>query len=454
MLKKIKNGIKIFLGLLITFILSLFFKEKRITDKNRNNVFNTNEETKNNKLNKNGITVDNRDESSKSLDISLNNNERKYSKSSIKKDLQQLFYIIKNLEKLEEKIKNASDIEELEDIKKEIKQEESTLDSISNRYDKNLFNNEEFIEIGQLRKKCKKEIEKDLEKVDNKVYSIRQDKKNEDRNQIFEKEKINKEIPGVNFLINPTIKYKKLKLEKNTNNVTAKHIVKENKRGENKLNTVKIDSLILDTIIIKKTIDLFEDKDLGINKLKEEKKETINNNKKQEEIKIHQKDLNKYKLRIDSLKNNLNNFKIRDTSNNLSNVLGMLKNTSVLINKFNPLVILNKSRLIATSLIINNKIRQVRKINNKNVKYLKYESVVRKVKSKSDYNLQLKYIMDNTLIQIRLLKKELNNLYKLDDSLLDLIYQLNEMELELNEKIEQISILNNSKDDEKKIILR
>ena len=140
--------------------------------------------------------------------------------------------------------------------------------------------------------------------------------------------------------------------------------------------------------------------------------------------------------------------------NNISNIFKILKNTSFLVNSFNPLIISNKSKLIATSLIINNRLRQVRKINNKNIKYLKYEKVVLKVKSKSNYNLQLKYIINDTLTQIRLLRIELNDLYKLDDSLLDLIYQLNEMETELSEKMEQINMIENSKENEKKIVLR
>lgn len=458
MLKKIKNGIKIFLGLLVTFILSLFFKEKRNTSSKTNNILNRNQNKEiTTKSNKNGITINDRDESGKSLGGSLYNNELKYSKSSIKYDLQKVFYIYKTLEKLEQEIKNSTELEELEYLQKKIKKEETNLDNLSTKYEDILIKNEEIVEIKELTKKCRKEIDKNLDKIDNKIYSIKKEKNIKDIEKVNKNHEDYKEMPEVNILLTPVIKIKKIKLEKDKNIKGNKQIVKDydkykdKEQQEDKV-TTKIDNLILDAIIIKKTIDFIDKENIINDKLKnDEKQDVLVKEKESKEIRVHQKDLNGYKLRIDTLKRNLNSLKIKNTRNNIFKVL---KNTSFLVNSFNPLMVSNKSKLIATSLIINNRLRQARKINNKNIKYLKYEKVILKVKSKNNYNLQLKYIMNDTLIQIRMLRCELNNLYKLDDSLLDLIYQLNEIEAELSAKMEQINMMENSNENEKKIVLR
>lgn len=458
MLKKIKNGIKIFLGLLVTFILSLFFKERRNTSSTINNIFDESRKKKiTAKPNKSSITINNRDESGKTLSTNLYNNELNYSKSSLKYDLQKVFYINKNLEKLEEQIKAATELEDLENLKKKVKQEETTLDDLSTKYEDILIKNEEIEQIRELTKKCRKEIDKNLDKIDDKIYSINKEKKIKHIEQTKKQQDNYNEVSEVNILLKPVIKIKKIKLEKDKNIKGNINIVKDYTKYKDKetTKTLKLDNLILDAIVIKKTIDFIDKENIITDKLKkDEKHDVLVKEKNSKEIRVHQKDLNRYKVKINSLKRNLSRLKIKNTRNNISNIFKTLKNTSFLVNSFNPLIISNKSKLIATSLIINNRLRQVRKINNKNIKYLKYEKVVLKVKSKSNYNLQLKYIINDTLTQIRLLRIELNDLYKLDDSLLDLIYQLNEMETELSEKMEQINMIENSKENEKKIVLR
>lgn len=404
--------IKKFFAIIFSLIFSIFRDDKKI-DKEKD----TKEEKTSNKSKKAKSIGRIRDDEESKKSISNKNKlvDERDILYNAKIDIQKLMTIQKNIINLEYQINTTNNLEDLYILQKELQKEKDKLESIAVFYDKVSIDLKIVKDIKLIVSDSRKLI-KDEEKNLAKKISKEKNKKEEQKEEKT--------------------------IEETQEEIKVEHEVKKiiEKENQQKKNIVKLP--ILELITIKEITELIPEIKLQKENESKEKEEQKTKNS----VKVEKKDkkiINKTKQVVnkENINVNINKIKKNNKSKRLAMISLILAKATSLIRNANPnsLLMLNQGVAVKTTLNINNEIRKARSINNKKVKKLKLDKVIKKV-GNNPRNM-IKAIINNSLSEIRKLKTELKQ-YDMCPELLETLNSINEIELELIQQIQELENIN------------
>ena len=417
--------IKKFFAIILSLIFSVFRDDKKI-DKEKV----TKEETTSNKSKKVKSIGRIRDDEESKKSISNKNKvvEEKDILYNAKIDIQKLMIIQKNIINLEYQINITNNLDDLYILQKELQKEKDKLESIAVFYDKVSIDLKIVKDIKLMVSDSRKLIKEEEKNLDKKIY--KEKNKKEEVNE--QKQEVQKEKKSIEE------KQKEIKLEHEVKELDIKETRK--KEDQQEKNIVKMP--ILELITIKEITELIPEIKLQKENESKEKEEQKTKNS----VKVEKKDkkiINKTKQVVskENINNNINKIKKNNKSKRLAMISLILAKATSLIRNANPnsLLMLNQEVAVKTTLNINNEIRKARSINNKKVKKLKLDKVIKKV-GNNPRNM-IKAIISNSLSEIRKLKAELKQ-YDMCPELLEALNSINEIELELIQQIQELESIN------------
>lgn len=468
---KILNKIKKFFAIILSFIFG--FNSEKINEKRHEK--DENKDSKNieqNRCDRNLLKKEDDD-----------GDKQKSSNFYIKEDFRKIYDIINKIEIIEFQLRKVPNENEIIKLKDDLESIKSNLKFLDQKYSKENAIDNSVQEMQKELSNCKSLIEtldKKLEKTkyNNEEKNNKSEKKEVVIDNIKEKNNQNeeridniKENNNQNEKIIENIEEKKIDLKENKNSNNKKLLgqnslkketeykevndlikvdvpIKKEQTVNNNLNydeielTSQIKNTGIDNIVIKEELnDLISIKQEEISILNKEKQSSTKTDLKTIEKQTNQNKIikNIYPDKIKNMEVKLETFKKNIKQAKKSN---QIKTISLLLNRASKLAMTLKlfsfmkngnSKLIETNLTINNCIRKSRKIKNKLIKPLKYKQIQKTVSKKLNSNIQVKFIVNDTLIQIKKLKKELYSYNLSDEDLLRLLDQLNEIELNINE---------------------
>ena len=417
--------IKKFFAIILSLIFSVFRDDKKI-DKEKV----TKEETTSNKSKKVKSIGRIRDDEESKKSISNKNKvvEEKDILYNAKIDIQKLMIIQKNIINLEYQINITNNLDDLYILQKELQKEKDKLESIAVFYDKVSIDLKIVKDIKLMVSDSRKLIKEEEKNLDKKIY--KEKNKKEEVNE--QKQEVQKEKKSIEE------KQKEIKVEHEVKELDIKETRK--KEDQQEKNIVKMP--ILELITIKEITELIPEIKLQKENESKEKEEQKTKNS----VKVEKKDkkiINKTKQVVskENINNNINKIKKNNKSKRLAMISLILAKATSLIRNANPnsLLMLNQEVAVKTTLNINNEIRKARSINNKKVKKLKLDKVIKKV-GNTPRNM-IKAIINNSLSEIRKLKAELKQ-YDMCPELLEALNSINEIELELIQQIQELESIN------------
>lgn len=422
-MNKIILCIKKLFAIIISFIFSLFYDDNKIekTTNKKEELIST---TKNKKL-KSIRTIRDDDESTKS--ISNKNTDIIEILFCAKIDIQKLFNIQKNIIDLEYQINITTSLEDLYLLQKELEKEKNKLEHIAIYYDKLDYNYKVIRDIKQIVSDSKKLIKDEEKNLDKKIYK-EEHKKEESKEEIKEEQKQPEKSAEENKDI-----LKEIELEK---------------QEDKKIISPKLP--IVELITIKEISEILTEKKKNKNTNNSKDKSIYNENIKSYDknlvVKVEKKDKKiiyktKEVVNKQNIDSNINKIKKKNNANKLAIISLILAKASSLVQNANCNSLLRINPMIAVnnSLIINNEIRRARSINNRKVKKLKLDKVIKRVGN--DPRTMVKAIMVNSLSEIKKLKAQLQQ-YDVSDELIEAIANLNDIELEIINQIEEMENVN------------
>lgn len=414
--------IKKFFAIIFSLIFSIFRDDKKI-DKEKD----TKEEKTSNKLKKAKSIGRIRDDEENKKSISNKNKlvDEKDILYNAKIDIQKLMTIQKNIINLEYQINTTNNLEDLYILQKELQKEKDKLESIAVFYDKVSIDLKVVKDIKLIVSDSRKLIKDEEKNLDKKIY--KEKNKKEEQKQEVQKEKKSIEEKQKEIKVEHEVKEKDIKETRKKEDQQEKNIVK---------------MPILELITIKEITELIPEIKLQKENESKEKEEQKTKNS----VKVEKKDkkiINKTKQVVskENINVNINKIKNNNKSKRIAMISLILAKATSLIRNANPnsLLMLNQEVAVKTTLNINNEIRKARSLNNKKVKKLKLDKVIKKV-GNNPRNM-IKAIISNSLSELRKLKAELKQ-YDMCPELLEALNSINEIELELIQQIQELENIN------------
>lgn len=209
------------------------------------------------------------------------------------------------------------------------------------------------------------------------------------------------------------IKDKVISLKKETNK-----LIKKEEKGNNDVK--KINKLLSSLTVLDDILDSLNDNNINEKETKSQDKfKLITQDIHLVESSIEE-NLNNTHKEIDKLKTivNLTSPKIRKKTF-YSGIVNFLNNTVTLSNTMFPIVLF-KNQLVGfltSSILINNRIRTIRKVitsKNKNLSYIEYRDIIKKLDSKIGCLTNIQTVLGDTLKQIEKLEYEIESEYQED----------------------------------------
>lgn len=405
------------------------------------------------KANKSFIPVNIDSEDSTFINYKDSYNNFKYTNEKID-------YILSEIKRIEFKINDEMSIDDLEKISKEVDFIKDDISYVEEKYQYDIT------DVGlNIKNELKQYLEK-IEKIDTKIKKLKQNPRLKESfskpieiesNQQDTKEKIIEQKSDYNENKDYSLKEKnkiELPCDKKSEKKAKKNIKKGIENGQREYKKINYS--------IKNSNKPADDVDNKIDK---------NDNKEVKEIKViisnqKEKIINE-KPSITKLQNiNITNKKeVKSTVsyNNINDENRVIINQNInknvnveTISKINTIISKTKILMSTSSLLtkydfsffkfqlkINSNLRKIRKKNNKSVKIINSNILIRKTKPKI-VKLQIEKIMINNLKQISLLKRELLMNYSKKD-IINLLLELEDLEAEIKTKFSEMTKQNNEK---------
>lgn len=435
-MKKILFKIKKYFLILISFIVNFLF--------NRNSELNSN--SKKDKLefgDKKGATkghyqndkYGSKDNHIKSKYIE---NEKKY--PTIRVNIEKIYSIEKRIDKIILQIEKEEDIEVLNELFEELQKYKNKMEYLETKIVEERTNKDEYKQFIDISKSIQNKVKESVDFIEKKVDKLQILRGNQDLLQ-KEQERINKNQEEKIDKENKRIKDdnlvdKKDNLHKLDNIIIIKEVCEDSIRIEkSKSNLVEDNNKIEEKKVTKKDKDIepVVKKDVDTKKKTKQKEEE----KDKTDLSKTNIDIGTYKLQVESIKSIVKNININKQKENIKKITSNTLGALVLMKSITPLVMMN-NKGIKDILILNNLVRKSRNIvGKKKLNKLTYEEVISRVLS-SNIKTHINFILTDTMSQINSLKEELKG-YGDNEEIQQLLAQLDEIELELLEKMSQVN---------------
>lgn len=452
-MKKILFKIKKFFLILISFIFNLLFNRKNYS-KNKEEI----EQTKiGNKRNLSDRYNTNDKYGAKGNYTKQNNKDNEKTYPTIRVNIDKIYGIEQRIDKIILQIEKEDDIDILNNLCAELKKYQDKIEYLETKITEERTHKEEYKQFINISDSIKRKVKENIDVIEKKVYYLNEKKDNEQIKEIEDKqeniheeqEEKNKEdskdleentkdslIKLEDLIVIKEIPEQVIKKEvpviKNSDNEKSKNLKKSSKTktetNKSKENGKQKDSIVKDSVI--------KDKKDKKNDTKEKSKDSI----EKEELPSNDNiDVLAYKLQIDNIKNIIKNIDINKKQENIKKVVSNTMTALVLMASIPPVFMIKNqnAKQMASLFMLNNIVRESRNIiGNKKQKKLTYEDVVSKTKT-SSAQIHINFILTDTMAQITSLKQELLN-YGDSEEIRNLLSQLDELELELLEKMSQV----------------
>ena len=409
-MSKILMYIKKLFAMIASIFYGVFKPEKKIHDDN----IETKEEqysTKKKRIEKDRIIRED-DESSKKRQEHLIEKEQ-VADYYVKRDIQRLIFIQKNVIDLEYKINKCNDIEEIYSLKKELERAKYHFNKIVNQYSEVKETTPLIKEVKNLIKESNELIKTEEKIVNKKIYNLENQDRKEEITEIVEKDFTEEEKLKDSTETVEKEKKKEEKSKKSTN-LVGKEIQKKKEKPKKEKN-IKIEEKAVAAIA-------------GIATIKEVTEIPKNVEKEKDAV------IRTYKVPKEKGKEDKNNI-------NLKRIKEILLAARSVATKSNPSMLLQMNPVVAvsTSMHINNEIRRARSLTGNKVKKLKLDKII--LNAGTNPKNQVKLIMTNSLSEIRKLKEELKK-YGTNQEVIDALTELTELELEVLMQLNELQLQN------------
>lgn len=419
------NSVKKIIAIILSFIFGLFHsKDKDLSDKESNNKVDEldYDKEKDKQIAANRIVQDDDFSTKSKTKIIIDSKEEIY--ENARKDLERIFYLRHIILKLEKKIKEVDNKEDLIEIKKQLDDALREISEIGKVYEKENTHNTVVIDIQKIYKESQEIVRENQKNIEDAIEKLEQEENNlELEEEIEEKNHSEEEIEEKEV----GISHEEIRKEIST------EIVEKEKVEDNTVEKVNP----LENIVIKEVSEIN----------RREENQDVEKNSKEEILSVVKKNSENENIRVYHLPKEKVEQKLKEKKN-LSKKAAILMILSTIIAKvlamtkaFTPSQMLRFSpqNTVATALVINNQIRRARSVMGKKVRKMKYKAVVQNAGLNA--NNQVRFLMVNTLSEIKKLKEELLQ-YGLDEEIRQIINKLNEMEQELVEKVSNLEFEN------------
>lgn len=367
---------------------------------------------------------------------------------SIKKDIYKVYFIKKYVDDITFQLKKENSNQELKGLYEELEEYLEEIKFLKTQVEKISTSEEEHQEFVEISDKVVQEI-----KTDEKIIKINLDKKQEE---------VKEALPSINEVSEETkseeIEYqhqhqliingddkknetevegskekedledvdKNLSLKEITQNVVTKEYIEKKEE--------KLDRIFDEEIVVKKVPSSIKKSE----EEKQKKKEVPDNS--QRNIAGKNDEIGIYKAKLENIRNMIRNINLSKQRKVIKKVASSITTAVLVLSTLSP-VMNNKKNLkksLATALVVNNKLRNsINVVSHKKKKKLKYEDVVLKTQSYDD-SINMNYILNDALTQIRQLRSILCQ-YGLTSEVMAILNQLDELEMEMLEKINNIN---------------
>lgn len=439
---------KIFL-IILSFFFHLLFDRKSSTNNISNDLEEDRGARRDSRNSKNKENYEREDES-KSNKYSHKRKVQEISYPSIKKDIGKVYLIQKYVDDISFQLKKENSYQELKEMYDELERYKEQIVFLQKEIAKSSVQQEEYQEFTFICDTVNEKI-----KIDEKNIKVDLGKKQEEnRNQELEivvvKEEdleypnvindsdVNLEEVEKNRKVYDEVKQKESE-QKEVNQEEVKHdeIKRELEEKQEPINKNKVVSHILEEQII------IKDSPPVVMKTTE-KKET-SKEKKQENMPNKNVDIGSYQMKIENIRNMIRNVTISKQRKIIKKISSNITTAMLVSATLSPVFSSTSSntKKVATALLINNKLRQSNNLlSNKKKRKLKYKKVVSKTQSE-DVSVHVDYILNDALAQIRQLRSMLTQ-YGITSEILAILNQLDELEVEMLEKMNQINAKGNA----------
>ena len=439
---------KIFL-IILSFFFHLLFDRKSSTNNISNDLEEDRGARRDSRNSKNKENYEREDES-KSNKYSHKRKVQEISYPSIKKDIGKVYLIQKYVDDISFQLKKENSYQELKEMYDELERYKEQIVFLQKEIAKSSVQQEEYQEFTFICDTVNEKI-----KIDEKNIKVDLGKKQEEnRNQELEivvvKEEdleypnvindsdVNLEEVEKNRKVYDEVKQKESE-QKEVNQEKVKHdeIKRELEEKQEPINKNKVVSHILEEQIV------IKDSPPVVTKTTE-KKET-SKEKKQENMSNKNVDIGSYQMKIENIRNMIRNVTISKQRKIIKKISSNITTAMLVSATLSPVFSSTSSntKKVATALLINNKLRQSNNLlSNKKKRKLKYKKVVSKTQSE-DVSVHVDYILNDALAQIRQLRSMLTQ-YGITSEILAILNQLDELEVEMLEKMNQINAKGNA----------
>lgn len=448
-MRKILFTIKKIFLIILSFFFHLLFDRKSSTNNISNDLEEDRGARRDSKNSKNKEKYE-REEESKSNKYSHKRKVQEISYPSIKKDIGKVYLIQKYVDDISFQLKKENSYQELKEMYDELEMYKEQIVFLQKEIAKSSVQQEEYQEFTFICDTVNEKI-----KIDEKNIKVDLGKKQEEnRNQELEivvvKEEdleypnvindsdVNLEEVEKNRKVYDEVKQKESE-QKEVNQEEVKHdeIKRELEEKQEPINKNKVVSHILEEQII------IKDSPPVVMKTTE-KKET-SKEKKQENMPNKNVDIGSYQMKIENIRNMIRNVTISKQRKIIKKISSNITTAMLVSATLSPVFSSTSSntKKVATALLINNKLRQSNNLlSNKKKRKLKYKKVVSKTQSE-DVSVHVDYILNDALAQIRQLRSMLTQ-YGITSEILAILNQLDELEVEMLEKMNQINAKGNA----------
>lgn len=452
-MRKILLTIKKIFLIILSFFFHLLFDRKSSTNNISNDLEEDRGARRDSKNSKNKEKYE-REEESKSNKYSHKRKVQEISYPSIKKDIGKVYLIQKYVDDISFQLKKENSYQELKEMYDELERYKEQIVFLQKEIAKSSVQQEEYQEFTFICDTVNEKI-----KIDEKNIKVDLGKKQEEnRNQELEivvvkeeRKEENLEYPNVindsdvnleevekNRKVYDEAKQKESE-QKEVNQEEVKHdeIKRELEEKQEPINKNKVVSHILEEQIV------IKDSPPVVMKTTE-KKET-SKEKKQENMPNKNVDIGSYQMKIENIRNMIRNVTISKQRKIIKKISSNITTAMLVSATLSPVFSSTSSntKKVATALLINNKLRQSNNLlSNKKKRKLKYKKVVSKTQSE-DVSVHVDYILNNALAQIRQLRSMLTQ-YGITSEILAILNQLDELEVEMLEKMNQINTKGNA----------
>lgn len=439
-MRKILFKIKKFFLIIFSFLLSLLFDRKT----NTYNITNDLEEDKKDKQRSKDFIKNKRDRKEHESKGKIYSHKKEIKDSgypSIKKDIEKVFFIQKYVDDITFQLKKENSYQELKQILIELEKYKEQVSFLQREMMKSSIQEEEYQEFTSLCDVVNEQIIIDEMKVE-----LDLDKKQkEDRKQEVEMITVEEELKEENQYRN-VINYPEENIGEIERNIEVKNqdkqivINKEEKDAQKEKKELVVQEkepncLLGEQIVIKEIPKVVIDSNIK-KRDAEEKRQENTSNKNQ--------DIGSYKMKLENIRNMIRNITISKQKKVIKKVSSNIITAGLIFATLSPAIqhTSNNTKKIATVLLINNRLRQSNNLlSNKKKRNMKYKTVISKTKS-DDVNIHFDYILSDSLGQIRQLRSMLIQ-FGFTNEILDILNQLDELEVEILEKMNHINTKGN-----------